>query len=638
MLDNLADYFKSSSAGPMPDSLSKFWNNIVQSAKTAKQKRIIRAFKTNPTELNKQKLVAILWELWSKKRAEFKSWTGNSNRSFPDIVSDYEVSYERLSNAIKPARGKGYRRRPMKKAAAKKKTGKIIKAQKQAAGSGSVRLYTRTALDKQLVVKKASTVNVTLSREEMTAIAGKLNKTMSARVSTKKKLRVQIKPILNCQTKGEHTYTIPLPAEGKPTSLPFTIVPTHMGKAKFSVDVWQGYELACSMELEAGVVLKKAAAGRQQKQVFNNATGRLKKKINQLRISERQVGKQFRYDYEVSFGDIDEWNDFQSPPINSGTANFISKLYKKIEQLYDDAAGNNAEFNVKLKRLGASLFLSLFPPDLQQLFYKNRKKLTSIQIVSNEPNIPWEMMVIRNPDKKKPTKQSDPFFAELGIIRWIKRGSFPMDKLQCRANRSRFVIPAYQDTKRVLPAAEKEIALLKNTFRAKQVPATTKEVELLLESGRFDLLHFCCHGEGDNNRIIGARLVLQEIRKNGNWKPTYLEQIFVEQNGSFIRNGSPQPIVVLNGCRTGILGKKLVGYGGFAKAFIEAGAGVFVGGLWALEDEAAYNFVDSFYKNLKKGMNLSDATIKARQQSKAALNPTWLSYVVYGNPFAKLVQ
>lgn len=646
MLDKLAAYFRNP-AEPMPEKLSEYWDFVLLYAKTKEQQRIVKAFKRDPSELNKQKLETMLREALKALRYEeyFHEYRGNIDEP---LVPYGRGTGKDFINYIKPFKKRAAKKRVVKKKVAKKIAFKggvrnelangVVTVRHPRAPDPRVKVYTNATIDKQAVVKKASPVTVTLSREKIAAAAGKLNRSASARVSPKKKLRVQIKPILNCKTKGDHTYTIPVPAEGKPRSLDFAIIPTHKGKAKFSVDVWQGYELACSMELEVSAVVKKTTTAKQEKQVLNNETGRMTRKVNQLRINETQIGNRSVYDYEVSFEDIDEWYSFKSPIVNTGTANYISKLYKKIDELYDDSADNKKEFEVKLKTLGADLFLTLIPKEMQELFYKNRNKLNSIQIISTEPNIPWEMMVIRNPDIKKATRSADPFFAELGVVRWIKRGSFPEVKLQCRVNKGKFVIPTYQDTRRVLPAAQKEIDLLKNTFQAKQVPATTDAVELLLKSGRFDLLHFCCHGEGENNRILGARLVLQEERKNGNWKPTYLEQSFVAQSGSFIKNGSPQPIVVLNGCRTGILGKKLVGYGGFAKAFIEKGAGVFVGGLWALEDNAAFNFVSAFYASLKKGRNLSDATIEARKQSRAALNATWLSYVVYGNPFAKLVK
>jgi hypothetical protein len=677
-LDTLADFFRSGD-NAMPFMLRQLWNFLQQKADTLAQKSILSDFRNNPSAANKAKISAMLRSAAApSKRGEIKIAYAFHHPKAKNVKFSYKILGDSVRFKYigdkplikKKAKTAGYGvRRPAAKKAAKKaapkkaakkaapkKNGfpkKKAAPKKKSASAGKtnrkrfnknipkagnqVRIFTRASLNKQLVLKKATPVSVTISRERLQREIGKLSKTKLVLVSEKKKLRVQIKTVLNCRVNGPHTFIISVPEEENPATLAFSIVGTQEGKAVFSVDVWQGYELATTILFNVAVVSKMAVNKSTTIRVLNSPTGNITKGINQLRINQRQNGNKSGYDYEVTFGDINEWQEYQSPVLNTKIAKNISDLYKKIEQLYSEAAGDAKEFDNKLRLYGADLFQKLFPLDLQQLLYDNRDKLNSIQIISNEPNIPWELLVIRHPDKAKPTRPSDPFFAELGIIRWIKRGAFPSKELKCRSSRSKFVIPAYHHQRRVLPAAAKEIALLTETFKATQVTATTNAVESLLKSGEFDLLHFCCHGEGENTNIIGARLVMEEIKQKGNWKPTYLEQLFVEQCGTFITNGSAQPIIVLNGCRTGILGNKIVGYGGFAKAFIEAGAGVFVGGLWALEDTAAYNFVSSFYKCLKKGKNLSQATIEARNKSKAANNATWLSYVVYGNPFARLV-
>jgi CHAT domain-containing protein len=76
--------------------------------------------------------------------------------------------------------------------------------------------------------------------------------------------------------------------------------------------------------------------------------------------------------------------------------------------------------------------------------------------------------------------------------------------------------------------------------------------------------------------------------------------------------------------------------GGFARAFIDAGAGVFVGTLWSVGDSPARDFTEEFYKQLKAKKKLLTAVKKARQAAKVAGDATWLAYVVYGDPHAKL--
>jgi len=79
-------------------------------------------------------------------------------------------------------------------------------------------------------------------------------------------------------------------------------------------------------------------------------------------------------------------------------------------------------------------------------------------------------------------------------------------------------------------------------------------------------------------------------------------------------------------------GYKLTGIGGFARAFLRRGAGAFIGTLWSVGDSPAREFTEEFYLRLKSGNMIAEAAGKARTEGDA----TWLVYVVYGHPHAKL--
>jgi len=98
-----------------------------------------------------------------------------------------------------------------------------------------------------------------------------------------------------------------------------------------------------------------------------------------------------------------------------------------------------------------------------------------------------------------------------------------------------------------------------------------------------------------------------------------------------------RPLVVLNACQVGRAGLQLTSIGGFADAFIHAGAGSFVSSLWAVGDEPAASFTTEFYRRLKAGATIAKASVAAREKARAAGDATWLAYVVYAHPDAKLV-
>jgi CHAT domain-containing protein len=124
---------------------------------------------------------------------------------------------------------------------------------------------------------------------------------------------------------------------------------------------------------------------------------------------------------------------------------------------------------------------------------------------------------------------------------------------------------------------------------------------------------------------------------NNRWVTQTLSATTVEQFAC-LSVGRRRPMVVLNACQVGRLQRRLAGFGGFSKAFLTAGAGVFVSSLWSVGDEPARSFVEAFYGQLNNGKTISEATVQAREAARKAGDLTWLAYVVYANPQATLVK
>ena len=96
----------------------------------------------------------------------------------------------------------------------------------------------------------------------------------------------------------------------------------------------------------------------------------------------------------------------------------------------------------------------------------------------------------------------------------------------------------------------------------------------------------------------------------------------------------------LNGCRTA---GEIPGFTqliGWAKEFMGAGAGAFIGSLWAVRSSSARTFAEEFYNALvRDGEPLGVASLQARQAIAADEgDPTWLAYTVYGNPSASVTH
>ncbi|PWV51567.1 CHAT domain-containing protein [Chitinophaga sp. S165] len=570
------------------------------------------------------------------------SISGNdpSNWSNPSGEQDSSSGMKvfRRSRSLKPAkpakRGYGVGNGVFPDSIPSGKTTKEISPSPAKAVTKKVTCHFQASTKEQVVKEKPVAVEVTISRNEIEAIPGRVTATAKSKVKADKMLTISIHPEINCIIKGDFRKKIEVPAAGESAVVSFSAMFTHIGPCKLHIEISQEQVPMASLTLEPVCVEKEAPAGVTNATAIADAPAPFPKAVNQLRIREHQVGTNSYYTYELDVPGLEILDLFESPTITVDRQKYIAQLYTEIEELWDNTNGNMKVFNMQLRDYGATLFMQLFPEKLRNILYKNTLNITSIQVISTEPFIPWELLLVKHPDQQVAWQSADKFLGEMGLTRWL-HGWTPAKELVIRKDQAKYVIPQYQDPQHELPAGQLEAKYLKKAFGAVEVEPSTLTVTELLREGKFDLLHFCCHGGADMDNITHAKLLLKEEYKNGELKPTYLTQTTVQGCGSISRDGS-RPLVVVNACETGRLGNGLTGYGGFAKAFLNAGAGAFIGSLWAVEDNAAVSFITSFYDELKAGKTLSEATVNARAKASAEPDSAWISYVVYGHPFAVL--
>jgi len=93
--------------------------------------------------------------------------------------------------------------------------------------------------------------------------------------------------------------------------------------------------------------------------------------------------------------------------------------------------------------------------------------------------------------------------------------------------------------------------------------------------------------------------------------------------------------VFINACRSAGAIPKYTKLMGWAEQFMAAGAGAFIGTLWAVRSDSALTFAEAFYDALLTGQTLGQAVRTARLTTAANVaDPTWLAYTVYGDPAA----
>jgi CHAT domain-containing protein len=98
------------------------------------------------------------------------------------------------------------------------------------------------------------------------------------------------------------------------------------------------------------------------------------------------------------------------------------------------------------------------------------------------------------------------------------------------------------------------------------------------------------------------------------------------------------PFIFMNACRSDC---KVPGYnkiGGWANAFLDIGAGAFIGTLWEVRDTTAQLFANTLYAELLQNRSTFGAALesaRATVKKKSPGDPTWLAYAFYGDAEAR---
>ncbi|MGI9059979.1 MAG: CHAT domain-containing protein [Ktedonobacteraceae bacterium] len=300
---------------------------------------------------------------------------------------------------------------------------------------------------------------------------------------------------------------------------------------------------------------------------------------------------------------------------------YFQEFYQDIEDYPIATSMDRAIAAQKLVAKGDVLFSTLFPPELRSKLWVLKDQITSVLVQSEEPWIPWELCKLCGEENGRLV--AGPFFCEaFTITRWLPGLSFkPKLTLQNMA----VVVPSDSGLPCAFSELEYLLSLAQSGRRVKRIPAKFLDVYNALASGEYDGWHFTGHGgyrASDPNRSA----IYLENRET--FKP---EQLV----GVVTNLGASRPLVFLDACQIGRSGMSLTDIGGWAKQFLFAGAGAFIGPYWSVYDQPACDFAKELYKRLLVGLSIGKAVQEARLAIKATGDPTWLAYTVFADPFAR---
>lgn len=339
--------------------------------------------------------------------------------------------------------------------------------------------------------------------------------------------------------------------------------------------------------------------------------------------------------YQVDFRTLGIFKTFYSVRFIGDPKAYTINLYNKIKDSWINSGRDVVGFNAELRAYGAELFEELFPEQLQRFLWDSRDRISQILLVSTDSFLsflPWEIVYLKEPDQ--PISDGGKFLCQLGLVRWLE-SNWPPEELHISEGTAFYIIPDYPDSRSKLPEAQKDKDFLSQTFHAKPLIPTPKDVRKCIMDGNVELLHFTGHGEAESNDIMRAKILLEGRVESGQYIPAYLKADEVRFYGNFSRF---HPIVVFDVRQADRGGDQPTSLGAFAKAFLERGAGAFVGCLWWVGNRPSCIFTETWYDMLLSGSTLTKAVTGAREAAREAGDPAWLTYTVYGHPSAKLVR
>jgi hypothetical protein len=276
---------------------------------------------------------------------------------------------------------------------------------------------------------------------------------------------------------------------------------------------------------------------------------------------------------------------------------------------------------MSLKEIGVGLWDELVPNVIKEQFWELRDQITAFSIATDHDIVPWELL-------HPLTGRDDQGFLveQFPVVRRVY-GQARTRHISVRE--AAFVLP--HDAP---PFAHEEISfinrLLKDAVGMDQAEIISRlePLKTWIDSGKAGLLHFACH-----NRFAVTAGGSSIAMADGDFLPMML-------NSSVARAVlSRHPLVFINACRSAGAAYGYTRPMSWASKFMAAGAGAFVGTLWAIPSDVARRFSDAFYDALlREGMAFGAAMTAARRAVRSDRDPSWLAYTAYSDPEARYME
>ena len=437
---------------------------------------------------------------------------------------------------------------------------------------------------------------------------------------------------------GPRSVKLDSPSADRPSITSFQLQGLAPGRSRIAVMFRQGASDLGTIAFDTTVVIAAARPGRTRAEA--TALPRDERDdddVLMLLVDEETIGDTIQYRYRVYSKALGlNFNEFMSEPVKpvaggaaAATLDYVESIHRRIVERVLAQPDDLRDFDVELEGLGIDLCRQLFSADFVRKLWERRGDIGTVQITSWEPYIPWEMLRLRHPDTQE---VDDRFLGEYGLVRAYSGNTRPR---VLHGATWRYLLGEYPQGTLSKVAAEEPYLTRKLPASIKREPIELTASGLLttLAQGDFDVLHISCHGHTDMNDGQRTELLISDRDSPGGKVAVTVSATTVAARA---RLAARTPLVFLNACETGRQTASLTRWGGWSRTFFDAGAGAFVGTSWSVHDKPAARFAEAFYEALRGGQTLAEAAVAGRKAAKQVGGASWLAYVVYGNPNARV--
>ncbi len=254
----------------------------------------------------------------------------------------------------------------------------------------------------------------------------------------------------------------------------------------------------------------------------------------------------------------------------------------------------------------------------------------SIQVLSDDPAIPWELM---RPARADGSARADFLGLHFLIARWpLGQHGAARPPQSLVLGRSAVIAPVYTGA-RQLASAGQEMATLKQLPGFQQITGDYAAVRDLAMHPPQGIVHFAGHGAVlDKSGVPQFAILLQDTEMDpATW-----------QSLNASASASTHPLYFFNACDVGESRRFLNDVDGWAPMLLSSGASGYIGALWPVGDSTAEAIAVRFYTELSGSVSTGHAKVaRALADARAAVfnetsDPTALAYVFYGDPYLML--